>query len=180
MPRGNSTRSRELLLAAATELFADRGFDRTTTREIGERAGVDPALIARYFGSKTGLYVAAVRAEVGDVAVADLLDPARMAELLSRAGRRGPGPIYSSLVQPHADRLVQAAAANAVRDRLVVPLRARYERAGSDRPALRAELTVAAFVGVVLSRSAGALQHLSAAPDEEVLALLTELLAAPA
>ncbi|MFD9659211.1 helix-turn-helix domain-containing protein [Streptomyces mirabilis] len=34
-------------------LFAERGFDRTTIRDIGERAGVDPALIARYFGSKT-------------------------------------------------------------------------------------------------------------------------------
>ncbi|MFE2696343.1 TetR family transcriptional regulator [Streptomyces mirabilis] len=29
------------------------GFDRTTIRDISERAGVDPALIARYFGSKT-------------------------------------------------------------------------------------------------------------------------------
>ena len=39
--------SRESLLQAAQELFGQRGFERTTTRDIGERAGVDAALIAR-------------------------------------------------------------------------------------------------------------------------------------
>ena len=58
-PRG-AARSHDLLLAAATELFAERGYDRTTVRELGERAGVDPALIARHFGSKAGLYLAAL------------------------------------------------------------------------------------------------------------------------
>lgn len=56
--RRDSARSRQLLLEAAAGLFAERGFDRSTTREIGERAGVDPALIARYFGGKAQLYLA--------------------------------------------------------------------------------------------------------------------------
>ena len=42
---------------------ASRGSSGTTIREIGERAGVDAALIARYFGSKADLYIAAVAAE---------------------------------------------------------------------------------------------------------------------
>ncbi len=55
--------SKESLLRAAQELFGQRGFERTTIRDIGERAGVDAALIARYFGSKSDLYFAAVAAE---------------------------------------------------------------------------------------------------------------------
>src|SRR5260221_5104477 len=52
--------SREALLGAARALFDERGYDRATTREIGERAAVDPALIARYFGGKEGLYLATI------------------------------------------------------------------------------------------------------------------------
>jgi AcrR family transcriptional regulator len=41
---------------AARELFAINGFDRTTVREIGARAGIDAAMIIRYFGSKEALF----------------------------------------------------------------------------------------------------------------------------
>jgi AcrR family transcriptional regulator len=34
-------------LTAAKDLFDERGFQRTTTRDIGERAGLDPTLISR-------------------------------------------------------------------------------------------------------------------------------------
>ncbi len=48
--------SREKLLAAASALFAERGYDRTTVREIAARAGVNQALLFRHFGSKQGLF----------------------------------------------------------------------------------------------------------------------------
>src|SRR3984885_15422926 len=54
--------SRRALLDAARGVFDEVGYDRATTREIGERAGVDPALIARYFDSKEGLFIAAIAA----------------------------------------------------------------------------------------------------------------------
>lgn len=44
----NSGRTRLDLLEAATELFGERGYERTTIREIGDKAGADPSLIARY------------------------------------------------------------------------------------------------------------------------------------
>ncbi len=47
--------TREQILDAARILFAERGFERTTMRAVGEQAGVDPALIAHYFGNKDGL-----------------------------------------------------------------------------------------------------------------------------
>lgn len=43
------------LLDAATAVFAERGYDAATTREIAERAGCSEGLIHRYFGGKRGL-----------------------------------------------------------------------------------------------------------------------------
>lgn len=48
--------TRERLLAAAEHLFANRGFDATSTRALVEQAGVDIAMIVYHFGSKLGLY----------------------------------------------------------------------------------------------------------------------------
>lgn len=174
--RRDAARSRELLLAAASGLFAERGFDGTTVRDIAERAGVDAALIARYFGGKTQLYIAALRAETGEDSPADLLDPARMRGLLDRVDRRGPGPVFQAAVRPHDDPDVQAAARAVLHSRLVAPLRDRFVRDGLDRPQLRAELAVAAFVGVVLGRGAGALDELANTDTAEVLELVQELL----
>src|ERR1700712_5829350 len=93
--RRNSVQSRQLLLAAARDLFDERGFQRTTTRDIGDRAGLDPTLIARYFGSKAALYLATMRSEFAtDSAPGDLLTAGRMQELLDRVGDRGAGPIF--------------------------------------------------------------------------------------
>ncbi|GAA2740591.1 MULTISPECIES: TetR family transcriptional regulator [Kitasatospora] len=174
--RRDAARSRELLLQAAAELFDDRGFDRTTIREIGERAGVDPALIARYFGGKSQLYLATVQAEHGTATPADLLDEERLAGLLDRLAQRGPGPIFQSAVLPSDDPVIQDAGHAHLHRRLVDPLRERLEREGVDRPQLRAELAVAALAGVVLARSGTSLPHLAAADLTEIHALLRDVL----
>ncbi|MGW3659688.1 helix-turn-helix domain-containing protein [Streptomyces sp. NPDC005151] len=176
--RRDAARSRELLIQAAMELFADRGFERTTTREIGERAGVDPALIARYFGGKTQLYLAALRVEQGDAAPADLLDEERLRSMLERFARRGPGPSFHAAVLPGDNTEVQRAARTYLYERLVHPLRDRFAAEQVDRPQLRAELAAAAFVGVLLARSSGAFSELSDVEVEELLPLLRDLLTA--
>ncbi len=48
------------LLDAAKMVFAERGFDAATTREIASRAGVNEQLIQRYFSGKSGLLLAVV------------------------------------------------------------------------------------------------------------------------
>lgn len=52
--------AREKILAAALDLFAVKGFDGTTTREIAARAGVNLGLIQYYFGNKDALWKAVV------------------------------------------------------------------------------------------------------------------------
>lgn len=46
----------DLILDAAEALFAAQGFDATTIKQIGARAGANPALIYYYFQSKDGVY----------------------------------------------------------------------------------------------------------------------------
>lgn len=58
--RRDSAATREALLDAATAMFADRGFDRTTVRDIAKEAGVNQALLFRYFGSKEALFEEAI------------------------------------------------------------------------------------------------------------------------
>ena len=86
-PRRSPTRER--LLAAASDLFAERGFHRTTARDIAARAGVNLASGHYHYGSKKDLYLAVLRAQFADVrsrlaARGASLDPAAL-DRLSRA-----------------------------------------------------------------------------------------------
>lgn len=53
-------RRREQLLEVALELFAERDYDDVSVDDVAERAGVSHGLVFQYFGSKRGLYVAAI------------------------------------------------------------------------------------------------------------------------
>ncbi|MGO4753574.1 TetR/AcrR family transcriptional regulator [Streptomyces sp. 2MCAF27] len=57
MDRADLT-GRARLREAALELFAERGFEATSTRAVAAAAGLSPALVTRHFGSKQGLRAA--------------------------------------------------------------------------------------------------------------------------
>lgn len=59
--RRNAERSRAKILAAAQHLFAEKGYPQTGIRDIGAAADVSSTLLLRYFGSKAGLFEAALR-----------------------------------------------------------------------------------------------------------------------
>jgi AcrR family transcriptional regulator len=52
----DSAKSRELLLTAATRLFADKGYEGTTVKDLADAAGVNVSLVSYYFQGKEGLY----------------------------------------------------------------------------------------------------------------------------
>lgn len=58
-PTKKSDRTKSTILAAARAAFTEKGYERATVRDIASRAGVDPALVMRYFGSKELLFAAA-------------------------------------------------------------------------------------------------------------------------
>ena len=53
--------AKQRLLEAAEEIFAEKGFQATTIRELAERANVNIAAINYYFGDKERLYIEAVK-----------------------------------------------------------------------------------------------------------------------
>lgn len=57
-----ATRAR--ILAAAMDRFARLGYETASLREIAAKAGVDVALIGRYFGGKEGLFTEALKASI--------------------------------------------------------------------------------------------------------------------
>ncbi len=59
--------TKDRLLTAAAELFAERGFHRTTVRDIAARARVNVAAGHYHYGSKRALYLAVLRAQFADV-----------------------------------------------------------------------------------------------------------------
>jgi AcrR family transcriptional regulator len=54
-----SDATRAAILAAARERFAADGYERATIRAIAETAGIDPAMVMRYYGSKEKLFATA-------------------------------------------------------------------------------------------------------------------------
>ena len=51
-----SEKTKESILAAATRLFSKRGYENTSIRDVASEAGIDPALVIRYFKNKDGLF----------------------------------------------------------------------------------------------------------------------------
>lgn len=77
MVRRSSAETKAKILAAARERFATTGFQGTTIRGVAADAGVDPAMVMRYFGNKDQLFAAAAEfdLEFPDFAA---MDPAQV------------------------------------------------------------------------------------------------------
>jgi AcrR family transcriptional regulator len=63
-PRPSSENTRAEILRAARQLFATRGIDQVTVRDIAADAGVTHALVHRYFGTKEEIVSEIIRREV--------------------------------------------------------------------------------------------------------------------
>src|SRR4051794_25123630 len=158
--------TRRALLESAGALFHERGYERATVRDIGERAGADPALIARYFGGKAGLYLAVLAEE--DIDDAERLDPHTLvAELLEHWDLRGHSPVSRALgaleISDEAREQVRAI----VQRRLL----RRFAFDGPDAE-LRAEILLALVLGISLTRANGTLPQLARAERSRLTAAL--------
>jgi AcrR family transcriptional regulator len=63
-PRQDGVQAREAILEAARKQFGEQGYEGATMRAVAREAGVDPALVSYYFGSKSGLFVESLRLPV--------------------------------------------------------------------------------------------------------------------
>jgi len=86
--------TRESLLSAATDLFAEHGFDGVRVEQIAEVSGINKALINYHFGGKAGLYSAILKATfggmtlgVGEIVSSDASPEEKLRRLIRAIGR---------------------------------------------------------------------------------------------
>jgi AcrR family transcriptional regulator len=159
--------SRRALLEAAGALFHERGYTGATMRDIAERAGIDAALIARYFGCKEGLYLA-VLAEEGDEEQIEPVDPHTLvADLLGHWDQKGHSPVSRAMSALELSDDVREQVRSVVQRQLV----ARLALEGPDA-ALRAEILLALVLGISLTRANGTLPQIERASRARLLETL--------
>ncbi|WP_369053460.1 TetR family transcriptional regulator [Kineococcus terrestris] len=175
--RAGNPGTREAVLDAAREVFADRGFEGATIRAIAALAGVDPALVHHYFGSKDGLFLAAVQAPV---------DPAERVPDIVAAGADDLGAnlvrlvlsVWDGPARPAGLALLRSAttserAARMLREfllsRVLRPVLASAPVPAAERE-VRAALAAGQIVGLVVTRHVLRLEPVASAAVEELVA----------
>jgi AcrR family transcriptional regulator len=88
--RAGDSGTREAILEAARGRFADHGYEGATIRGIAADAGVDPALVHHFYGSKERLFAAAMRLPV--------VPSELITATAARAGSGGSGPLGEQMV----------------------------------------------------------------------------------
>ncbi len=157
--RPGDSGTREAILVAARSLFAQQGYDRASVRAIAAEAGVDPALVLHFYGSKDGLLAEAIALPVEPAQVlADRLanvPPERVGEeLVRRVVTRWEQP----LVRAHMLGVLQTGfshptAMRAVRELLQGTVIAAVSALVDDESAhRRAELVAAQMAGLAVAR----------------------------
>src|SRR5262245_5398349 len=172
----DSEATRSALLRTARQLFDEVGYERATTREIGDRAGVDPALIARYFDSKEGLFLAAIAEPATGEEEVDGEPRALVELLLRRWDERGHSPISRALASPTLTDEVRDQVRAGVRERLLSPAARELRSKGAEAPRSKAEILVDVALGIAVTRSNGTLETLARTPLDDVIDALAPVL----
>lgn len=169
--------TREQILSAARDLFAELGYDRATIRAIAERAGVDSRLVTHYFGSKQRLFVAAAEPPVDPESVLPTLlresdDPAVamahfIAALLDDPGyqRLATGLIRAAASEPEAAELAR----EFLTDRVLEPVARILD---ADQPDVRAALVGSQIVGLLFARNIIRIPALAALDSDQLASVL--------
>ncbi len=169
--------TRDAILAAARLAFGNQGYGATSVRAVARAAGVDPSLVLHFFGSKDGLFEAALQLPVDPaVMVAGLLagDRDTLGERVVRTflgvwdGTPGQGPMLAMLrsAVSHED------SAAMLRELLLrVILRPVAHGAGGDRPDLRASMLASQVVGLALTRYVLKLEPVASASADDLAPL---------
>jgi AcrR family transcriptional regulator len=176
--RKKSDITRDAISDAARELFDRQGFERTTVRDIAARAGADPALVIRYFGSKDALFA---QVAVFDLHLPDLskVDRERIGETLVQhyldvweGENRTPG--MAILLRSAASNEDAAAHMRKIFASQVLPAIARVAGPGSTPE--RASLVASQLLGMALCRYVLKIPPLVAMPQEKLVAEIGQTL----
>jgi AcrR family transcriptional regulator len=171
-PTRRSDTTRAAILHAARERFAADGYERATIRTIARDAGIDPSMVMRYYGSKEGLFAAAVavdlklpdlgplpRDEVGSALVTHFLAMWEENEVLTALLRVG------ATNQAGAERM------QGIFQEQLLPV-ARQACPDPEQVPVRAALTATQLLGLALTRYVLRLPPAVALSRQEIVAWL--------
>lgn len=176
--RAGGPDTRGQILKAAREVFADRGYEAATMREIAETAGVNPALLQHYFGGKEQLFTAAVELPFEPREVVEKIAQApegaqgeRMARVFfgiwEDPVRRAPilALLRSAMAHESASLLMRQFAKRVMVSRVAPSL------AGPDAE-VRAEAAISHLIGVAFARYVLKIEPLASIPVDDLVALV--------
>ncbi|MEU4984474.1 TetR family transcriptional regulator [Streptomyces sp. NPDC021969] len=178
-PRTESGDTRDRILTTAREEFSERGYEKTSVRGIAKSAGVDPALVHHYFGTKEQVFEAAI-----EVAFAPAMDaPEAIADgPLDGVGERLTRFIFGVWENPATRTPLLAILRSAVNNetaatvfrRLIAAQLLRRVAAQLNLPdaELRVELAAAQLVGCAMLRYVIKVEPLASADPEQLVARL--------
>ncbi|GIH76087.1 TetR family transcriptional regulator [Planobispora longispora] len=176
---GESPQTREAILEAALGAFEEKGYGGTTIRGVAAAAGVDPALVMHFFGTKDGLFDAAIRGPGMPLRrLREVIDAGPPGELGERLIRRYLSLWDDPATAPRLRAVVQAAtstpaAGQILKDFMVAEvLRPLAEHLGSDDGETRAALVASQMIGVALTRYLLHVEPMVALSAEQVAAAL--------
>jgi len=163
------------ILTAARAQFGAHGFERTTIRSVAAAAGIDPALVMRYFGNKAGLFAAASRLEFSFPDLTGVA-PDQLADILLPLFARvwAPDGPFLPLLRAAATNREAADALLAVFVERVTPALATVV---PDRPAERAALAGSQLLGIAVARHIVGVPGLTDISDDTLIAWLRPVLA---
>ena len=152
--RRDAGATRAAILDAARAHFARTGFERTPLRDIAAEAGVDVALVQRYFGGKEGLFAAALKESFRPERLRDW-DRRNFARQLAPTMA---GDAHQDEERTHAFQFLLRAATSpttapmlnlAMRERFMAPIR---DWLGGEDAPVRARLLAAMLIGFLVER----------------------------
>jgi AcrR family transcriptional regulator len=173
-------RTEATILEAAQRLFAEVGFERTTIRGVAGRAGVDPALVMQYYGSKDGLFAASARSFADRkralYAAREDLAAAALADLF--AGFEDPEQACASIAVMR-NCLTHERAREVMRDQVMHDKHALLATTiGGDDADLRAGLLAALMIGTTIARYLIEIPSVAEASPEDIQRVLEPVLQA--
>ncbi|HEX2026934.1 MAG TPA: TetR family transcriptional regulator [Nitriliruptorales bacterium] len=174
--RPGDSGTREAILLAARQRFADAGYRAASIRSIATRAGVDPALVHHYFGTKRDLFATVLQLPIDpDVIVQAVLagDAVRVGERVvrsfltvwdeARARDRMLMLLRSAVTDDHVARMMR----EFVLDTVFGPI---ARGCSPDEPELRATLAASQLLGFAMVRFVICMEPLASAPHDRLVA----------
>jgi AcrR family transcriptional regulator len=172
-PGGEDTRGG--ILAAARAEFGAKGYHQATIRGIAAEAGVDPALVLHYFGSKDDLFAASIDLPLRPSDVADVL----LADGLESIGRNIATLFFSVWENPDTRNPLMAMLRGAFDNEQGAAMMREFfgsallgrvvPQIGGREAELRASLAVSQLVGVAVLRYVIGFPSLATVPVEDLV-----------